>query len=123
MSIVLDFIGSQTNTATSSQIMPTFCASDVNGAYDETTLTIANLLKEPDFKSYQSDRQLKRFYKIGKYFEANGTGWVSTSGTVSAAYSPDASTYLRTPVGGSFGASGSVIGAIHVTYYVAFKGG
>lgn len=75
-------------------------------------------MREIDFKQYTSGQKIKRFWNSGKFFDSKGQGWQgsSTLGAYQVAY-----TYLRVPTITYDDAT--VIGSVHVTYYVMFKGG
>jgi len=92
--------------------------SDTAGNAALTPPATIAAVKEIDFRSYQSDVPIKRFYNTSKFFASKGIEWISTAPL--SGY-PTALTYIVRP--SLIFNTGVKLGIVHVTYYVMFKGG
>jgi len=64
-----------TNSFAAAYIGSTEVFSDVSQSASLAVPSLANAVKEPDFKQYSSRDKIKRFWKSGKFFESRGFGW------------------------------------------------
>lgn len=72
----------------------------------------------PDFKTFNSDRTLKRYYRVGKYFAKRDKAWLNLADN--EVY-PEANTLWRIDVSDTY-AQDVIIGRLECVWYIGTRG-